>query len=104
VLGAATIHVRSGPGFDDVPTTAMEMETDRLALRPWTPADAQWLYELHRERAQARGGNAPRREATERLVNGMMARAAASGISLLPVVRKTDGLAIGCCGLIEGRA
>jgi hypothetical protein len=28
----------------------MEMETDRLALRPWTAADAQWLNELHRER------------------------------------------------------
>jgi hypothetical protein len=31
----------------------IEIETDRLALRPWTAADAQWLNEPHRE--QERG-------------------------------------------------
>jgi RimJ/RimL family protein N-acetyltransferase len=33
-----------------------------------------------------------------------MERAAATGISVLPVVRTADGLAIGCCGLIVGRS
>jgi RimJ/RimL family protein N-acetyltransferase len=82
----------------------MEMETERLALRPWTAADAQWLNRLHRERGLKRGEGPPELEATDRIVNGIMERAAATGISLLPVVRKADGLAIGYCGLIEGRS
>jgi RimJ/RimL family protein N-acetyltransferase len=81
----------------------MEMETERLALRPWTAADAHWLNRLHRERELKRGEEPPELEATERIVNGIMERAAATGISLLPVVRKADGLAIGYCGLTEGR-
>jgi len=81
----------------------MEMETERLALRPWTAADAQWLNQLHREREVRRGEEPPGLEATERIVNGIIERAAATGISLLPVARKADGLAIGYCGLIEGR-
>lgn len=85
------------------PPMRMEMETDRLVLRPWTAADAQWLNELHRERELGRGEEPPRLEATERIVNRIIEQAAATGISLLPVVRKADGLAIGYCGLIEGR-
>ena len=85
------------------PPMRMEMETERLALRPWTAADAQWLNRRHRERQLKRGEKPPELEATERIVNGIMERAAATGISLLPVVRKADGLAIGYCGLTEGR-
>lgn len=82
----------------------MELETDRLVLRAWTPADARWLNELHRERELAPGEEPPELEATERLVAGLIERAAATGISLLPVVRKADGRAIGYCGLTVGRS
>jgi len=81
----------------------MEMETDRLVLRPWTAADAQWLNELHRERQLGRGEEPRGLAATERILNRIIEQAAATGISLLPVVRKADGLAIGYCGLIERR-
>jgi RimJ/RimL family protein N-acetyltransferase len=86
------------------PPMRMEMETDRLALRPWTAADAQWLNKLHRERELGHGGKPPGLEATERIVNRIIGQAAATGICVLPVVRKADGLAIGYCGLIEGRS
>jgi RimJ/RimL family protein N-acetyltransferase len=85
------------------PPMRMEMETDRLVLRPWTAADAQWLNELYRERQLGRGEEPRGLAATERILNRIIEQAAATGISLLPVVRKADGLAIGYCGLIERR-
>src|SRR3954466_139154 len=85
------------------PPMRMEMETDRLVLRPWTAPDAQWPNELYRERQLGRGEEPRGLAATERIVNRIIEQAAATGISLLPVVRKADGLAIGYCGLIERR-
>jgi RimJ/RimL family protein N-acetyltransferase len=86
------------------PPMRMELETDRLALRPWTPADAQWLNSLHRERELGPGDAPSALEVTKRVVADIMERAPTTGISVLPVVRKADGLAIGYCGFIEGRA
>jgi RimJ/RimL family protein N-acetyltransferase len=86
------------------PPMRMEMETDRLELRPWVHADARWLNRLHRERKLAPREELPELSATRQLVNGLIDRAASTGISLLTVVRKADGLAIGYCGLIEGRS
>jgi hypothetical protein len=73
-------------------------------LRPWTAADAQWLNRLHRERELEPGEEPPGLEDTQRNVTRKVEQVAATGISVLPVVRKADGLAIGYCGLIEGRS
>jgi hypothetical protein len=43
------------------PPMRMEIETDRLALRPWTAADARWLNKLHHERELGDGQEQPGR-------------------------------------------
>jgi RimJ/RimL family protein N-acetyltransferase len=86
------------------PPMSMDIETDRLYLRAWADADKQWLNELHREREPGRGGAPETLEETARIVGRIVERAAETGICVLPVVRKEDGVAIGYCGLIEGRS
>jgi hypothetical protein len=45
------------PASTTYPPMRMEVETDRLALRPWMAADAQWLHEMHREREPRHAGD-----------------------------------------------
>jgi hypothetical protein len=57
-IASNRLDVRA-PALLMYPPMRMEMETNRLALRPWIPADAQWLNKLHRERDLPRGEKPP---------------------------------------------
>jgi RimJ/RimL family protein N-acetyltransferase len=79
---------------------SMELETDRLTLRPWAAGDAEDYQALIAER----GGRAVSIEnARERIVT-RLASAEQTGIALLTVRRRIEGDFIGYCGLIVGRA
>jgi len=79
---------------------AMELETRRLALRPWTEADAEDYSALTAERDSRVLSVAAARER----IAAHLASAEQIGIALLTVRRRAEGDFIGYCGLIVGRA
>ena len=78
----------------------LHLETERLTMRPWTPADAPSYSALTAERDD---GGFPAQIARERIAN-QLATSAQTGIALLPIERRVEGDFIGYCGLIIGRA
>ena len=80
---------------------ACELETERLSLRPIAPDDAPWHLELMGERD---GGST--RTIDEDLVRlgELQASALTNGVGFLTVRRRSDGVPLGYCGLLIGRA
>jgi RimJ/RimL family protein N-acetyltransferase len=79
---------------------AVELETERLVLRPWSVTDAEWYRRLLAER----DGPAPELGEVRDFLAGAQDRAVTSGIAALPVVRKQERDPIGYCGLVLGRS
>jgi len=79
---------------------AMELETDRLTLRPWAVGDVEDYRALTSER---RSGAVSAETARERIVT-QLAATERTGIALLAARRRVEGDFIGYCGLIVGRA
>ena len=82
-----------------------ELETRRLALRRLVPEDAAFYYDLVTDPAWVRfigDKNLGSVEAARKsLVDGPIAAYARTGLGLLRVDRKSDGAALGICGLIK---
>lgn len=82
-----------------------ELETRRLALRRLVAADAAFYYALVTDPAWIRfiGDKNLKsvEEARKSLVEGPIAAYARTGFGLLRVERKSDGAALGICGLIK---
>jgi RimJ/RimL family protein N-acetyltransferase len=84
------------------PPMSLNLETERLLLRPWTEADAADLCALQSER---RGLTwTPTVERSREIIAQGLVRTAASGLALLPIQRRAEGDFIGYCGLLVGRA
>jgi RimJ/RimL family protein N-acetyltransferase len=79
---------------------SMELETDRLTLRPWAAGDAEDYRALIAERDD---GAVSVETARERIVV-QLASTERTGIALLTARRRVEGDFIGYCGLIVGRA
>lgn len=87
----------------------LEITTERLALRPWDPSDAEILRELWSERdhrSMHRIGDDGRPTVGEfrQRLRASRSAAAKDGIALLPIIRQQEGDFIGYCGLIIGHA
>ena len=80
---------------------AFELETERLSLRPLTPSDAPWHLELMGERD---GGSTRTLDEDRGRLTELQDSAAANGIGFLTVRRRSDGVPLGYCGLLIGRA
>jgi RimJ/RimL family protein N-acetyltransferase len=84
------------------------LETERLRLRVWEPADAEdyrGLWEERDPRAVRRITEDGRPTVEE--IRGWLSQnplAAEPGLGLLPIVRRVEGDVIGYCGLTVGRA
>lgn len=82
-----------------------ELETRRLALRRLVPDDAPFYLALVSDPAWVRyiGDKNLKsvEEARKSLVDGPIAAYARTGFGLLRVDRKSDGVALGICGLIK---
>ena len=78
---------------------SMELETDRLTLRPWAKGDAEDYRALIAERDD---GTVSVETARERIMT-QLASAERTGIALT-ARRRVEGDFIGYCGLIVGRA
>lgn len=78
----------------------MDLETERLTLRPWAASDADDYRALVAER----GDGAPTIDTARERIAKHLAATAETGIALLPIQRRVDGDFIGYCGLIIGRA
>jgi RimJ/RimL family protein N-acetyltransferase len=78
----------------------MELETERLVLRPWAESDAGDYRALIAERDN---GTVSAETAGERIA-AQLATSERTGIGLLAVRRRAEGDFIGYCGLIVGRA
>ncbi|MET8977461.1 GNAT family N-acetyltransferase [Streptomyces sp. NPDC004539] len=76
------------------------LHTERLLLRQWTEPD----IDAHRLLVAERGGGMPSVEENRRMIEEQRAASEATGIALLPVVRRDMGDFIGYCGLTVGRA
>jgi RimJ/RimL family protein N-acetyltransferase len=83
--------------YQPMPT---ELETERLALRPWAQGDAEDYRALIAERDN---GAVSAETARERIA-AQLASSERTGIGLLTVRRRAEGDFIGYCGLIVGRA
>jgi RimJ/RimL family protein N-acetyltransferase len=79
---------------------SMDLETDRLTLRPWAAGDAEDYCALVAERD---GGAVSVQTTRERIVT-QLASTERTGIALLTARRRVEGDFIGYCGLIVGRA
>ncbi len=81
------------------------LETERLRLRQFADSDAEFVLELLNEPSWLRfiGDRGVRTldDARSYITNGPKAMYARHGFSLLVVERKTDGAALGMCGLIQ---
>ncbi len=78
----------------------MELETERLVLRPWAHSDAEDYRALIAERDN---GTVSAETARERIA-AQLATSGQTGIGLLTARRRAEGDFIGYCGLIVGRA
>jgi RimJ/RimL family protein N-acetyltransferase len=81
------------------------LETPRLALRRFTPADADFVFELVNESSWIRfigdKGVRSREDARRYLEAGPMRLYEKHGFGLWVVVRKADGERLGMCGLVK---
>lgn len=77
----------------------MSIRTSRLALRPWTPADAADYRALVTER----GNGVPALDEIRSTIARQRAGAQENGIALLVVTRLDEDDFIGYCGLVVGR-
>ena len=84
------------------------LETERLALREFTAADADFVLRLVNEPAFLRfiGDRGVRNldDARKYIADGPVAGYAREGHGLLRVDRKSDGAAIGMCGVLKREA
>jgi RimJ/RimL family protein N-acetyltransferase len=78
----------------------MELETERLTLRPWALADA----EDYRALISERDNQTVSTETAGARIAAQLASSERTGIGLLTVRRRAEGDFIGYCGLIVGRA
>ena len=78
----------------------LDLETERLCLRPWTDGDTSW----HRHLVGERGGEAPTVEADAHVLANLLEAQRSHGIVPSVVQRKRDGQILGYCGLVIGRA
>lgn len=79
------------------------LETERLLLRPFEPADAEGIFETWGDPVAMRcipSGALPNVEAARQKVGRFMEHQAAHGFSLWPVIEKASGRVIGDCGLL----
>ncbi len=77
------------------------IETERLILRSPTDADREALFQLNADPRVGEWLAGPlSREASDALVDRVLASIAEHGFSLWPVARKADGAVIGMAGLI----
>jgi RimJ/RimL family protein N-acetyltransferase len=86
----------------------MHLTTDRLTLRPWTESDVDDYLLLvmerdDRSRVLERGDVRPSVDNIRARISSQLESTQATGIALLPVIRRTKGDFIGYCGLIVGR-
>jgi ribosomal-protein-alanine N-acetyltransferase len=83
----------------------MVLETPRLALRKFTPEDAPVILRLLNEPSFLRfiGDRGVRslEDARQYLLNGPIASYERYGFGLYLTVRKSDGVAVGMCGLLK---
>jgi RimJ/RimL family protein N-acetyltransferase len=83
----------------------MRLETDRLAIRPLTPADAPFIFELVNEPPWlayiGNKGVLTIDDAAAYIRKGPMRMHADRGFGLCLVERNDDGAPIGMCGLIK---
>ncbi|MFI6679394.1 GNAT family N-acetyltransferase [Kribbella sp. NPDC050470] len=84
------------------------LETERLWLRRWEPADAE-VYRglwLERDSRALRRIGADGRPTLDEMRGWLIEnpRAAVEGLGLLPIVRRREGDVIGYCGLTVGQA
>lgn len=84
--------------FTPMPT---RLETPRLILRTWAPADAGVLAELLNERE---GDTVHTAEECLAFFERQIGTYAEDGFALYPIQRREEGDFIGYCGLIRGRA
>lgn len=78
----------------------LQLETARLALRPWTESDV----DAHRTLVSERGDGMPSIEHNRRMIEEQRTASTLTGIALLAVIRRNGGDFIGYCGLTVGRA
>ena len=82
-----------------------EIETPRLRLRPLTFADASWTLELLNDadyvRFVADRGARTLDDARRYLEQGPLAMYERHGVGLLAIERRSDGAALGVCGLLK---
>ena len=78
----------------------MELETERLTLRPWAEGDVESYRALVSERDS---GAVTIETARERIATQLASRER-TGIALLTARRRAEGDFIGYCGLLVGRA
>ncbi|WP_344238960.1 GNAT family N-acetyltransferase [Kribbella hippodromi] len=91
--------------YADLPT---ELETERLRLRPWQPADAEahrglWI---ERDPRALRRIDADGRPTVEEMRGWLIENplCAAPGLGLLPIELRSTGEFVGYCGLTVGQA
>lgn len=78
----------------------LDLETERLQLRPWAASDTSW----HRFLVGERGQDTPTDDADAEVIAGVIDAQDAHGVVPSVVVRKADAEVLGYCGLVIGRA
>lgn len=110
VVSGAGHSLPRAPGFNDVLVSFLAraaiwfpIETERLLLRPFTPADAEALHAVWGDPAAQRfGGDWPRPETvadTRSYLEPILAGQAERGYASWAVVERESGRLIGDCGL-----
>lgn len=79
---------------------SLQLETDRLTMRPWAESD----LDDYRALVAERGDETPTLENIRERIATQVAATARTGIALLPIRRRVEGDFMGYCGLIPGRA
>jgi RimJ/RimL family protein N-acetyltransferase len=79
---------------------ALNLETERLTLRPWGESDV----EDHCALAAERGDGMSSIERSRQVIAAQMAAPAQTGIAVLAINRRDVGDFIGYCGLVVGRS
>jgi RimJ/RimL family protein N-acetyltransferase len=79
---------------------ALNLNTERLRLRPWAESDVDEYRALVTER----GNGASSVTTIQERIATLLAATAQTGIALLPICRRHEGDFIGYCGLVVGRS
>ncbi|ALE06856.1 GCN5 family acetyltransferase [Arthrobacter sp. ERGS1:01] len=88
---------------------ANNLETARLRMRPWTPADSTSIRRLWEERdpralRRIDSDGRPTVEEFRTNIENQLAESALNGLELLAIETKHDGEFIGYCGLVVGNS